>query len=55
MPLLFPKRTDKVTKHQHGGNVSVPVYGTYTYKEAQQAPYNSASLLAKYEGAGAAY
>jgi hypothetical protein len=39
----------KILSYQYGG--SVPFYASYTYKQAQQAPYNPSMLLAKYQGA----
>ena len=50
MPLLLSSRKPKVKKLASGGGVDIPVYGSYQYKEAQQVPYNTASLLSKYQG-----
>lgn len=47
MPLLLSSRLPRVKKLAEGG--SIPVYGSYQYKDAQQVPYNTASLLSKYQ------
>tara|TARA_R110000765_G_scaffold424578_2_gene535679 strand:+ start:175 stop:2262 length:2088 start_codon:yes stop_codon:yes gene_type:complete len=50
MPLLYKPRGQRVIKLESGGTTTIPVYGSYQYKEAQQAPYNSAALLGRYQG-----
>jgi hypothetical protein len=50
MPILYtPSRlkASRIVKRQDGG--VIPVYGTYQVQHAQQAPYNPAGLLAKYQ------
>lgn len=55
MGLLFKSkkvlqdRLNRIVKRQYGG--TIPVYGSYQVKMAQDAPYNPMGLLAKYQGA----
>jgi len=50
--ILYKTRNNRVVKKQYGG--TMPVYGSYQVQHSQQAPYNPAGLLAKYQGAPAA-
>ena len=45
MPIII-KRTKRTPRLQEGG--TIPVYGGYTYKDAQQHTYDPSSLLKKY-------